>query len=118
MRGSLSRYLDLQALVQQLPDPEPGSIDWDPERRLSVGYVSPDLFTHSVSYFAEAPLTHHDSSRCVTDSPQVLHLEHVLTTMTSSCAVAIPGVPIMWEAMGLPVGNPKPIVAEGISMQI
>jgi predicted O-linked N-acetylglucosamine transferase (SPINDLY family) len=24
-----------------------------------VGYVSPDFFTHSVSYFAEAPLTHH-----------------------------------------------------------
>lgn len=30
----------------------------DPRRRpLRVGYVSPDLFTHSVSYFAEAPLT-------------------------------------------------------------
>ncbi len=28
-----------------------------------VGYVSPDLFTHSVSYFAEAPLSHHDASR-------------------------------------------------------
>lgn len=27
-----------------------------------VGYLSPDLFTHSVSYFAEAPLRHHDSS--------------------------------------------------------
>lgn len=24
-----------------------------------MGYVSPDFFTHSVSYFAEAPLTHH-----------------------------------------------------------
>jgi predicted O-linked N-acetylglucosamine transferase (SPINDLY family) len=28
-----------------------------------VGYVSPDLFTHSVSYFAEAPLCHHSSKR-------------------------------------------------------
>jgi predicted O-linked N-acetylglucosamine transferase (SPINDLY family) len=27
---------------------------------LRVGYVSPDLFTHSVSYFCEAPLTGHD----------------------------------------------------------
>lgn len=26
---------------------------------LQVGYISPDLFTHSVSYFAEAPLAHH-----------------------------------------------------------
>ena len=32
--------------------------------RAQVGYVSPDLFTHSVSYFAEAPLAHHDPSRC------------------------------------------------------
>ncbi|GBF98706.1 UDP-N-acetylglucosamine--peptide N-acetylglucosaminyltransferase-like [Raphidocelis subcapitata] len=31
-------------------------------RRLRVGYVSPDLFTHSVSYFAEAPLSHHDAA--------------------------------------------------------
>ncbi|KAL3139709.1 hypothetical protein ABBQ38_004018 [Trebouxia sp. C0009 RCD-2024] len=30
---------------------------------LVVGYISPDLFTHSVSYFAEAPLRHHHSSR-------------------------------------------------------
>lgn len=28
-----------------------------------VGYVSPDLFTHSVSYFAEAPLSHHSAAR-------------------------------------------------------
>ncbi|GJP63563.1 hypothetical protein CLOP_g20626, partial [Closterium sp. NIES-67] len=31
-----------------------------PERRLVVGYISPDYFTHSVSYFIEAPLTYHD----------------------------------------------------------
>jgi protein O-GlcNAc transferase len=30
-------------------------------RPLRVGYVSPDLFTHSVSYFAEAPLALHDA---------------------------------------------------------
>ena len=32
----------------------------DPERSLVIGYVSPDYFTHSVSYFIEAPLVYHD----------------------------------------------------------
>ncbi|KAB1222488.1 putative UDP-N-acetylglucosamine--peptide N-acetylglucosaminyltransferase SPINDLY [Morella rubra] len=32
----------------------------DLERPLVIGYVSPDFFTHSVSYFIEAPLVHHD----------------------------------------------------------
>ncbi|KAG9138426.1 hypothetical protein Leryth_012718 [Lithospermum erythrorhizon] len=32
----------------------------DPEKPLVIGYVSPDYFTHSVSYFIEAPLTYHD----------------------------------------------------------
>ncbi|KAM7265773.1 hypothetical protein ACFE04_003456 [Oxalis oulophora] len=32
----------------------------DPERPLVIGYVSPDYFTHSVSYFIEAPLAYHD----------------------------------------------------------
>ena len=56
---------ELQAATQALPDLGQEAIDWDPERCLTVGYVSPDLFTHSVSYFAEAPLTHHDTSRSV-----------------------------------------------------
>ncbi|KAK1274771.1 putative UDP-N-acetylglucosamine--peptide N-acetylglucosaminyltransferase SPINDLY [Acorus gramineus] len=30
------------------------------DRSLVIGYVSPDYFTHSVSYFIEAPLMHHD----------------------------------------------------------
>ncbi|GAB4856361.1 hypothetical protein Ancab_014281 [Ancistrocladus abbreviatus] len=42
----------------------PQHTSWDnpkePERPLTVGYVSPDFFTHSVSYFIEAPLSHHD----------------------------------------------------------
>uniref|UniRef100_A0A7N0RFV8 protein O-GlcNAc transferase n=1 Tax=Kalanchoe fedtschenkoi TaxID=63787 RepID=A0A7N0RFV8_KALFE len=37
---------------------------WDnskePDRALVIGYVSPDYFTHSVSYFIEAPLAFHD----------------------------------------------------------
>ncbi|WCJ34262.1 Tetratricopeptide repeat (TPR)-like superfamily protein [Euphorbia peplus] len=35
----------------------------DPDRPLVIGYVSPDYFTHSVSYFVEAPLVHHDSTK-------------------------------------------------------
>jgi predicted O-linked N-acetylglucosamine transferase (SPINDLY family) len=30
------------------------------DRPLVIGYISPDFFTHSVSYFIEAPLVHHD----------------------------------------------------------
>lgn len=32
-------------------------------RKLRVGYLSPDLYRHSVSYFAEAPLSHHNRDR-------------------------------------------------------
>ncbi|EEF31867.1 probable UDP-N-acetylglucosamine--peptide N-acetylglucosaminyltransferase SPINDLY [Ricinus communis] len=32
----------------------------DLDRPLVIGYVSPDYFTHSVSYFIEAPLVYHD----------------------------------------------------------
>lgn len=33
---------------------------------LRIGYLSPDFFTHSVSYFIEPLLMHHDSSNFVT----------------------------------------------------
>ncbi|XP_044490348.1 probable UDP-N-acetylglucosamine--peptide N-acetylglucosaminyltransferase SPINDLY [Mangifera indica] len=36
----------------------------DPERPLVIGYISPDYFTHSVSYFIEAPLVYHDYENC------------------------------------------------------
>eukprot|EP00897_Mesotaenium_endlicherianum_P006101 jgi/Mesen1/5519/ME000279S04732 len=36
----------------------------DPHRPITVGYISPDYFTHSVSYFIEGPLTHHDPASC------------------------------------------------------
>ena len=35
----------------------------DAERRLRIGYVSPDLFQHAVSYFIEPVLQYHDAAR-------------------------------------------------------
>ncbi|GFR51332.1 hypothetical protein Agub_g13698, partial [Astrephomene gubernaculifera] len=52
-----------QAAISPLPPLGPGDRSWDPDRPLRIGYISPDLFTHSVSYFAEAPLTHHSPAR-------------------------------------------------------
>ena len=34
--------------------------DWTPDRRLRIGYVSPDFWTHSVAYFIEPVLASHD----------------------------------------------------------
>ena len=46
----------------------PQDTSWDnskiADRPLIIGYVSPDYFTHSVSYFIETPLTHHDYTNC------------------------------------------------------
>jgi len=38
------------------------SVPRGPHCRLRIGYISPDFFTHSVSYFIEAPLYYHDSN--------------------------------------------------------
>jgi len=38
----------------------------NPERRLRIGYLSPDLRTHSVSYFFEPLLAHHNTSEVET----------------------------------------------------
>jgi protein O-GlcNAc transferase len=51
-----------QQLHQRLPAPK-GLPERAPGELLIVGYISPDLHTHSVSYFAEAPLTHHRRER-------------------------------------------------------
>lgn len=40
--------------------PAPAASRFAPGRRLRIGYVSPDLVQHSVSYFIEPVLTHHD----------------------------------------------------------
>ncbi|XP_022767024.1 probable UDP-N-acetylglucosamine--peptide N-acetylglucosaminyltransferase SPINDLY isoform X3 [Durio zibethinus] len=48
------RFLRLYPLYNSWDNPK------DPERPLVIGYISPDYFTHSVSYFIEAPLIYHD----------------------------------------------------------
>lgn len=49
--------INFQKMFNVMPPPTPNR---DLNRVLRVGYISPDFFTHSVSYFAEALLTHHD----------------------------------------------------------
>ena len=48
--------LHAQTSVPALDDTRPR----DPERRLKIGYVSPDLRKHSVAYFMESLLANHD----------------------------------------------------------
>ncbi|GAB4815161.1 hypothetical protein N2152v2_002207 [Parachlorella kessleri] len=54
---------EFEARHKPLPPLSPADVDTTEGRPLVVGYISPDLFTHSVSYFAEAPLAHHDPAR-------------------------------------------------------
>jgi protein O-GlcNAc transferase len=44
------------------PRRPPPANDRDPERRLRIGYVSPDFRCHSISHFLEPLLAHHDHS--------------------------------------------------------
>lgn len=73
--------VEFQAGFDQLPARSPQGED--PDRRLTVAYISPDLFTHSVSYFAEAPLRHHNPDRWATVTTQMpsLLLLGISTTM-------------------------------------
>lgn len=53
-----------QAPRLRLPTPQPdfshGTRNCEPERRLRIGYVSPDFRYHSVAYFFESVITRHD----------------------------------------------------------
>jgi predicted O-linked N-acetylglucosamine transferase (SPINDLY family) len=54
------------ALRASLPTPSLSPLDQlsrivsNPKRRIRVGYISPDFFTHSVSYFIECMLRYHN----------------------------------------------------------
>src|SRR5262245_36178392 len=50
------RWAETQARVAALPPPPTG----DPQRRLRVGYVSPDFRNHPVAHFLAPILKHHD----------------------------------------------------------
>jgi predicted O-linked N-acetylglucosamine transferase (SPINDLY family) len=53
---------------------QPHINDRDPDRKLRIGYVSPNFVRHSVTYFMEAPLAHHDRDAfevtCYADVPR------------------------------------------------
>ena len=58
--------------------PDSHGNDPDPERRLKIGYVSGDFRSHSVSYFLEPLLVHHDRQRFeIFAYAQVHHGDHV-----------------------------------------
>jgi predicted O-linked N-acetylglucosamine transferase (SPINDLY family) len=60
-----------RALVRGIVPTRRPAPDRDPERRLRVGYLSPDFRNHSVAYYVEALLRHHDRDRvevvCLSD---------------------------------------------------
>lgn len=51
------------AARHEKPSPAVFDRELDPGRVVKVGYVSPDLWTHSVAYFAEPALEHYDRRR-------------------------------------------------------
>ncbi|MEI6719592.1 MAG: tetratricopeptide repeat protein [Betaproteobacteria bacterium] len=61
-------------------------IEPDPARRLRIGYVSPDFRTHSVAYFAEPVLEHHDRSAFEVFCYSVSALEDATTLRLKSRA--------------------------------
>ncbi|MRR34641.1 glycosyltransferase family 41 protein, partial [bacterium] len=56
-----SRWARLQDSLHKAP-PKPHDNDPDPERKIRIGYVSPDFRTHSVAYFIEPVLSSHSKS--------------------------------------------------------
>ena len=71
MQSLLNQYMILVVIYRewgkQFSQHYPEFTTWEnlkhPDRALVIGYISPDYFTHSVSYFVEAPLLYHDYSK-------------------------------------------------------
>lgn len=54
---------DRRHITKLLPLRRRHEVDRDPNRPLRIGYVSPDFRHHSVSFFLEPLITHHDRSK-------------------------------------------------------
>jgi predicted O-linked N-acetylglucosamine transferase (SPINDLY family) len=54
---------DRRHITPVLPYRRPHQIDRNPNRPLRIGYVSPDFRHHSVSFFLEPLIVHHDRSK-------------------------------------------------------
>ena len=64
----------------------PAKIDRDPNRKLRIGYVSPDFRTHSVAYFIEPILEQHDRSKFeITLYAHVENPDHVTERLKKKC---------------------------------
>jgi predicted O-linked N-acetylglucosamine transferase (SPINDLY family) len=59
----LHREFEVRYCQEQLQDAGGYTNSTDPERRLRIGYVSPDLRAHAVVFFIAPVLMHHDRSR-------------------------------------------------------
>ena len=61
--------------------------DRDPDRRLRVGYVSPDLKEHTVTKFVTAPIRHHDPGQfevfCYSDAEKPDHVTERIKGMAA-----------------------------------
>jgi predicted O-linked N-acetylglucosamine transferase (SPINDLY family) len=64
----------------------PVKVDRDPNRKLRIGYVSPDFRTHSVAYFIEPILEQHDRSKFeITLYAHVENPDHVSERLKKKC---------------------------------
>jgi predicted O-linked N-acetylglucosamine transferase (SPINDLY family) len=80
--------------------------DPDPERRLRVGYVSPDFRSHAAAYFIEALLKHHDRGRvevfCYSDA-----------STPDATTARLRALADQWrDTAGLPDGQVADLIAE------
>jgi predicted O-linked N-acetylglucosamine transferase (SPINDLY family) len=85
------------ARARSWPNPAPGAPrptprDPDPERRLRVGYASPDFANHSCSYFLAPPLAAHDRA-------QVQVFAYSDVAVPDGITAAFRGLDLVWRDM-------------------